>query len=300
MSEASSSNNNLPSYKEVKEVKDRYVSLFQEWLHVPGGILKSGAEQSVTKRKPMCMFLEEKWSKLCQDLHGTLVLIHTSHIGPASALSRVCRETAMKMLAWSFSEPEFDYAHLHIACDQRRRDNAKRLKKDAESLLEKLSGDLDSGCIDELNDAILFADSLINEADIYPCTNIPDEAKSKGFKAVTRTAFKRMANNGFDARLLVPQIVDYWIECEAIHTGEGAMQLYELTDYGQSRELNREITCLSRLKSLYPLKTMVSASLVNVFGITGQLPMPKESKDLEKIASEAEQILQRFAQIELE
>lgn len=300
MPEASSSNNNLPSLHEVKGIKTRYVSLFQMWLRVPREILKSGAEQSITNRKPMCMFLELKWSKLCQDLHGALALIHTNHLGPASALSRVCRETAMKMLVWSFSDSSLDNAHLHMAQDRRPKENAKRLKKDAEKLLELMSNVLDATCAEELNDAIKFAESLINAPDTVPCSEIPAEAGGQSFSGLTRAAFSRMTECGFDARFLTPHIVDYWLECEAIHTGEGAMSLYESTDYGQSKELNREITCLSRLKDLYPLKTMVSASLVNVFGLTGKLPIPKESEDLGQIASVAEQILQRFAQIELE
>lgn len=278
----------------LRQLKVAFLKAFQTWLDVPRQILVAGAEADISPRKEMCAFLEFKWHKLWQDMSGVLCLINTNHIGPAVALSRVCRETALRMIVWSFSDASLDQAHLHVAQDVRPKTNAKRLLRDMQAFLALCGDSLHPTASGFLQTAIDAAQGIVDQPDLVPCDNMPPTVQGMGFASLTRDAIKRMMVNGLDPSILARQVVDYWLECEAVHTGEGAEDLYKPVDYGQGMEMNAEITYLARLNGLYPLKAMVTAALVNAVGFTGKLPKPKASKDLETVASTAEQVVVAF------
>ena len=284
-----------PTSDELRQLKDRFIRAFHAWLVVPSQILESGVQADITPRKQMCAFLERNWHKLRQDINGTLCLIGTNHIGSAAALSRVCRETAIRMVVWSFSDPALDQAHLHVAKDIRPRTNAERLLRDARALLALCGDSLLKIASSLLEEAIETAQGIRDAPDVVACGDETSAVKGMGFAALTRGAVERMIANDLDPSILARQLVDYWLECEAVHTGEGAIYLYEPLDYGQELQINGEITCLVRLNDLYPLKALVTAALVNAVELKGKLPKPKESKDLEVVASIAEQVVVSFA-----
>ena len=250
-----------PTTDELRQLKVRFVRAFHAWLGVPRQILEAGVQANITPRKQMCAFLERKWHKLRQDINGTLCLIDTNHIGPAAALSRVCRETAIRMIIWSFSDPVLDQAHLHVAQDIRPRTNAERLLRDARTLLALCADSLHRTAASFLEEAIETAQGIRDAPDLVACGDVPSTVKGMGFASLTRGAVERMIANDLDPSILAKQLVDYWLECEPVHTGEGAIYLYEPLDYGQDLEINGELTCLARLNDLYPLKALVTAAV---------------------------------------
>ncbi len=209
-----------PTIHEIRQLKVRFVRAFHAWLDVPRQILDAGAQGDLSPREEMCAFLERKWHKLRQDISGALCLIDTNHIGPAAALSRVCRETALRMIVWSFSDAALDQAHLHVAQDVRPKANAKRLLRDAQTLLALCGASLHPIASGLLKDAIEAAQGDLDAPDLVACGDVPPTVKDTGFASLTRDAIERMIANGLDPSILAKQLVDYWVECEAVHTGE--------------------------------------------------------------------------------
>lgn len=283
-----------PSLQQIKQLKQQFILSFHAWLRVPAQILAAGAQAEITEREQMCAFLERKWHKLRQDISGTLCLINTNHIGPTVALSRVCRETALRMVVWSFADPTLDRAHLHVARDIRPKENAKRLMRDANGLLERFGEAFQAPAIKILRTAIESARSMRDQPELFPCDDLPPLVRSQGVASLTKEGARQMSTHGLDPSIFARQVVDYWLECEAVHTGEGATDLYQPEDYGQGLETDGEITGLARLLDLYALKAMVTAALVNAVGLSGKLPKPRLSEDLAEIASTAERVVAAF------
>ena len=282
--------NGPPSLGEIQLIKAEYLRAFRDWLKVPEQILSTSVRLRKPERQEMCALLERSWRKLKQDLSGCLALINTKHIGPACAVSRVCRENALRMLLWSFSNPELDAAHVYVALKARPKEDARRLVKDAQAFLSRVDYEIDERARNYLERGIASANEILNEPGDAPRIGL-ELATKKGFARIAEIAANRLIDNGLDPSLLAVQMMDYWLECEAVHSGRHAGLFYKPEGFGLGLELDGELTCICRLNDLYPIKPIVTAALINALGLTGKLPPPDESTQLHSIAKKAESVV---------
>src|SRR5690348_7964570 len=97
-----------PTIEALEDLLSRHINAFAEWLNFPDECFERANAVRRSARPEARALIERTWRKLKQDLSGTLALVGSGHIGPAVAMTRVCREATLWMLIWAFSDPAED------------------------------------------------------------------------------------------------------------------------------------------------------------------------------------------------
>jgi len=279
-----------PTLPELRRLTVEYVQALQRWLELPGRLFREGVAAKRTNRDGMCALVERSWHKLKQDMSGTLNLIASSHLGPAAALMRICREQALWMFRWAFSDAKEDAKLRHYHYDVRQKKNAKRLKRDVEAFLNLNGLVVDPRTRARLEDARNTADLILAEPDVVANQGTVDDGDFS-FARLARIAAGLLAASDLSADVVAGQVIDYWLECEAVHGGPNAFALYQPEDFNLDLDRNGELTGLARLKDLYLLTILVNGAILQVMAMAGQLERPQESLELAAVADKVQLVV---------
>jgi len=284
------SGQNALSLDQLKQFKDQYISLFQQWaMEMPKLLLQKIASSSEIQRIDVFRFLELRWRKLHQDLNGTLVLLHSNHIGSATALTRVVRENVLEMVVCAFDDPINDVANLHFLVDIRQKNNAEMLRKHCEAFKD-IQG-LNTAAQNRLASSMQYVKGVADDTDEYPTAKKSNLANNKGFRGLAKYNMQLLKEYEIEPDILVINVLDYWMECEAVHTGPNAIHHYEPTKYFGDIEKDAELSAISGIRDLYSTKALVTASLLVAGDIRGKVQIPEVAKQLGTIAERAEKLV---------
>lgn len=274
----------------LRDLKDQYVALFQQWCRVvPQELIASANGSPRNTRSELLGFLELQWLKMEQDLNGALVLLHSNHLGPGAVMARVIRENAFKMLGCAFDEPENDASNLHYLVDHSGKKDAKRLIEDCEQLKSVLGLRPDTIAIIDATQQ--WATSVQQQDDEYKSDH---ESKLKQKKRFTKLAVHNaslLAAHGLGPDLLVRQIINYWEECEAVHNGPLAWKMYGATSITGDPPIDAELSVLRGVRSLLPATIIVTAALRKAGGLEQPRERHKVAARLTRIDEIARDVL---------